>query len=149
VLVLDTHNTTAPVSSESCVVVVSSSEGSLEEFEILIVFLSYISDGNASSSLLVDELTESCLSLNEGEGDTLLSAELRKENHHLKGVNVVSNNDKLSSVGFNEFGNVVKTEFQDNWLRSLVLVALVNLILSFLLKSGLLFFVSFRTVLSK
>lgn len=97
----------------------------------------------------MDELTESCLALDESEGDTLLSAELGQEHHHLEGVNIMSDDDELGLVGFNEFGNVVETEFQNYGLGSLVLISLVDLVFGFLLESDLLFFVGFGTVLSK
>ena len=61
----------------------------------------------------------------------------------------MSDDDELGSVSFDELGNVVETEFQDNRLGALSLITLVNFVLSFLLESSLLFFMSFRTVLSK
>lgn len=77
VLVLDSHNTTTPGSSQLVVLVELSSEVLGKSLEVLVVFLSDFSHGNAGSSLLMDELSESCLSLDEAEGDTLLSAESR------------------------------------------------------------------------
>lgn len=137
-LVLDTHNTTTPVSSESSVVVELSSEGLGKSLKILVVFLLHVGESNAGSGFLVDELADSCLTLYEAEGDTLLSAKLGEEHHHLKGVDIMSDDNEFSSVGFNEFGNVVKSEFQDNRLRSLLLFTLVNLGLSLLLESSFL-----------
>jgi hypothetical protein len=113
VLVLDAHNTTTPSSSQLVVVVELSSEGFGEVFKVLIVFLSDFSESQAGSSLFVDELAESCLSLDEGIGDTLLSAESREENQEFDGFNIVSHNDELGLTFFNELGNVVKTVLND------------------------------------
>ena len=110
VLVLNTHNTTTPVSSEALVLVELSAEVLAQDLEILEVLLADLSESDASGSLLVDELAKTCLALNEGIGDTLLSAESGEEGHHLKGVNVVSNHNELSLALLNEVGNVVKTE---------------------------------------
>jgi len=57
------------------------------------------SDSNASSGLLVDELSESSLVLDEAESDVLLSAELRKPNNGFNRVNIVSDDDE-SSLSF-------------------------------------------------
>lgn len=75
--VLDTHNTTTPGSSELFIFIELRTEVLGEEFEILIVFLLGVSNSNTGSSLLVNELSKSCLSSNEGIRNTLLSAESR------------------------------------------------------------------------
>jgi hypothetical protein len=56
-----------------------SSEVLGEDFQVLVVFLSHVSQGYASGSLRVNELSESCLTLDESEGNTLLSAESWEE----------------------------------------------------------------------
>lgn len=149
VLVLDSHNTSAPVSSESFVVVELSSEVLGEGLEILIVFLSNISNCNAGSGLFVDELTESCLSLNESISDTLLSAESWEESHKFDWVNVVSDDYELCFTFFNESGNVVKTELEYVWLGTLLNITTSLLVFSLLLESGLLVLFSFWLVLCK
>lgn len=136
-LVLDSHNTSAPVSSELFVFVELSSEVLGEGLEILIVFLSDISHSNAGSGLLVDELTESGLTLDESIGDTLLSAESREESHEFNGINVVSDDNELGLALFNESGHVVKTELEHVWLSTLLSITTSLLGFSFLLKSGL------------
>lgn len=140
VLVLNTHNTTTPGSSELFVVVELSLEVLGEEFQILVVFLSNVSQSNASSGLLVNKFTESCLSLNEGEGDTLLSAESWEECHQFNWVNIVSHNNDLGFSFFNKSGNVVKTELKNEWLGGFLGVSTAGFSLSLLLKSSLLFF---------
>lgn len=79
VLVLNTHDTASPGSSEGFVLVELLSEVLGKDFEVLEIFLLHFSEGNACSSLLVDQLSESCLSLDESVGDTLLSAESWEE----------------------------------------------------------------------
>ena len=79
VLVLDAHNTATPVSSEGLVLVELSAEVLGKNFEVLEVLLANFSESDASGGLLVDELAEASLTLNEGEGDSLLSAESREE----------------------------------------------------------------------
>lgn len=148
-LVLNTHNTTAPVSSEGLVLVELSAEVLAQDLEVLEVLLADLSESDASGSLLVDELAETCLALNEGEGDALLSAESGEEGHDLKGVNVVSNHNELSLAFFNEVGNVVKTELEDNGLGGLLGFTTVLLGLSLTLESDLLLLVGFRLVFSE
>ena len=137
-LILDTHNTTTPVSSEGLVLVELSTEVLGKNFEVLEVFLADFSESDAGSGLLVDELAEASLTLNEGEGDSLLSAESREESEELKGVNVVSNNNELSLTLFNEFSNVVETELDNNWLGGFLGISTTLLGLSLTLKSDLL-----------
>jgi hypothetical protein len=60
----------------------------------------------------------------------------------------MSNGDHLGLATFNELGNVVETKFDDNGPGAgAVLGLLVNLGVSVLLKSLLLFFSSFGSVL--
>lgn len=141
VLVLDAHNTATPVSSEGLVLVELSAEVLGKNFEVLEVLLADVSESDASGGLLVDELAEACLALDEGEGDSLLSAESGEESHELKGVNVVSNNNELGLALLNELGNVVETELDNNWLGSLLGVSATLLGLSLSLESDLLLLV--------
>lgn len=138
VLVLDAHNTATPVSSEGLVLVELSAEVLGENFEVLEVLLAHLCECDAGGGLLVDELAETCLALNEGEGDALLSAESREEGEEFNGVNVVSNNNELSLTLFNEFSYVVQTELDNNWLSGLLGLSTTLLGLSLTLKSNLL-----------
>jgi len=122
VLVLDTHDTTTPGSSESVVVVELALELGGEVLKVGEVFTADLGEGNAGSGLLVDELTEGSLTTDEGEGNTLLSAESREEDHQLDGVDVVSNDNQLSLLLFNEGGHVVETELEMNGLLSLLVL---------------------------
>ena len=119
VLVLDTHDTTAPDSAELFVVIVLRFECLGETIEISQVFFADIGDGDAGGSLQVAKLTEVGFSADEAEGDTLLSAESRKEDDHLDWVDVMGDNDEFGLVLFDEGGYVVKTKLEMVWLGGL------------------------------
>merc|ERR1712070_957821 len=87
--VLDTHNTTSPGSTHLLVIVELELELSGELLEVNHVFLVDAGEGNAGSSLLVDESTKGSLSSDEAVGDILLSAESREEAHDFNGINVM------------------------------------------------------------
>ncbi len=149
VLVLDAHNTATPVSSEGLVLIELSAEVLGKNFEVLEVLLADISESDASGGLLVDELAEACLTLDEGEGDSLLSAESGEESEELKGINVVSNNNELGLALLNELGNMVETELDNNWLGSLLGLSATLLGLSLSLESDLLLLVRLGLVFSE
>ncbi len=148
-LVLDTHETTTPVSSEGLVLIELGAEVLGEELKVLVVFLADFGDGNTGSGGLVDEFAEACLTLDESVGDTLLSAESRKEDEELEGVNIVSHDDELGLALLNQLGNVVKTELEDNWLSGLLGISTTLLGLSLGLESGLLLLVGLGLVFSE
>jgi len=118
VLILNSHNTTTPGSSEGDVVVEASGEGALEVGEVSKVFLSDIGEGDAGSGLGVAELSESCFTSDEAEWDVVLSAESWQENHDLEWVNIVSHDDELGFAFLDESGDVVETVFKVEWLWS-------------------------------
>jgi hypothetical protein len=148
VLVLDSHDTTTPGSPLSLVVVVLGSEVLGEHLEVGVVLLLDLGEGHAGGGLGVDELSESCLSLDEAVWDSLLSAESRQVAHDLEGVGVVSNSHELGLAVLTELGHVVEAELKDDGLGAgAVLGGLVNLSVSVFLKSFLLFFSSLGGVL--
>lgn len=149
VLVLDTHNTAAPVSSEVLVIVELSAEVLGKEFKILVVFLADFGECDTSSCLVVDELSKAGLTLDEGIGNTLLSAECWQEDHKLEWINVVGNNDELGLTVLNELGNVVETELEYNWLGGLLGITTLELGLSLSLESGLLFLLCLWLIFSE
>jgi len=116
VLILDSHNTTTPGSSQGNVLIVLSKEVLGEIFEISEIFLSDISDGNASSGFSVSKLSESCFSFNETEWNIMLSAESWQEYHHLKWVDVMGDNNKFCFIFLNKGGNVIEAELKVDWL---------------------------------
>jgi len=119
VLILDTHDTTTPDSAELLVIVVLRFECLGETIEISQVFLADIGNCNAGGGLQVAKLSEVSFSADEAEGDTLLSAESRKEDYHLDWVDVMGDNDEFGLVLFDEGGNVVKAELEMVWLGGL------------------------------
>jgi len=149
VLVLDTHDTTTPVSSEGLVIVELRAEVLGEKLKILVVFLTDFSKSDAGGSLLVDELAEACFSLDESIGNTLLAAESGQEDEELNRINIMSHDNKLSFAWFNELGYVVETELEDDWLRSLLSISTTFLGFSFSLESSSLLLVRLRLVFSE
>lgn len=106
-----------------------------------------ISDGNNGGSLLVDKSTETGLTLDNGVRNTDLSAESRDEDDKLKGVNVISNQNKLGLLVLNEGNNVLKTVLDSvGLLRNLLLLLALGNSSSLLLESGLLLSTSLGAV---
>lgn len=83
------------------VVVELGSEVVSEELEVVVVFLSDIGDGEASSVLEADNSAQGSLALNDAEWSVGSSAELRKPADQLNWVAVGSNDDKLGNSVFN------------------------------------------------
>ena len=135
VLVLDTHNTTTPGSSDADVLDVSLGEGSAELLNLDEILRVDLGEGNAGSCLKVNKLSEGSLATDEAEWDALLSAESWKVNHELEWVDIVGNHDKLGLLFFNEGGDVVETELKKLWLGTEVSVLVGLELLSSLLKS--------------
>lgn len=82
----------------------------LKQTTILYLFLN-TSEGNTSSSVLVNKLSESCLVLDEAEGNILLSAELWEPDNSFDGINVMGNHNQFSLLFFDESGDIVKSKF--------------------------------------
>ena len=141
-LVLDTHDTTTPLSGQVGVVIELSLEHGGHLFEVNNILAADISDSDAGGGLEVAELSKVGLSTDEAEGDTLLAAESGKMDDKLDGVDVVGNDDKLGLVLLDERGNVVQTELKVDRLGSLVLTT----VLSFFLQAFLLVLSGFGAV---
>ena len=97
-LVLDTHDTTAPLSGQVGVIVELGLEECAELLEINKVFASHFSQSEASGRLEVDKLAKVGLATDEAEGDTLFAAESGQVNDHLDRVDVVSDHNHLCLV---------------------------------------------------
>ena len=149
VLVLDTHDTTTPLSGKVGVIVELGLELSLELLEVDLVLTAHLGEGNASSGLHVAELAEVGLSADEAEGDTLLSAESGKVNNHLDGVDIVGNHNHLGLVLLDESGNVVETELKKDGLLTLVSSSTAGTSLSKSLKTLNLLLLAFWGVLGE
>jgi len=145
VLVLDTHDTTTPLSGKVGVVVELGLELLAELLEINVVLAADFGESNAGSGLKVDELTEVGLSADEAEGDTLLSAKSGQVNNDLNRVDVVGDDNHLGLVLFNKSGHVVETKLEVHGLVGLLLLTGFGLSL----KSKRLLLVGLRSVLGK
>jgi len=149
VLVLDTHDTTTPLSGKVGVIVELGLEHALELLEIDLVLTADLGEGDASGGLHVAELAEVGLAADEAEGNTLLTAESGKVDNHLDGVNVVGNNDHLGLVLLDEGGHVVETELKKDGLLTLVATSTAGTSLSESLKTLNLLLLAFGRVLSE
>ena len=125
-LVLDTHDTTTPLSSEFFVVVILFSENFAKIFEILHVFLVNFSNSEASSGLHVNEFAEVGLATDEAVGYLLLAAKGWQVDDSLNWVYIMGHDDQLGFALLNKGGHVVKTEFEVKGFVSLLLVFLLS-----------------------
>lgn len=150
VLVLDTHDTTTPVSGQFSVVVKLSLEKGAELLEIDEVFTADLGESDASGCLKVDKFAKVGLATDEAEGDTLLAAESGQVNNELDGIDVVGDNDHLGLVLLDQRGDVVEAELKVHGLLGLLGGALVgSLTLSLGLESVGLLLVGLGGVLSE
>jgi len=116
--VLDTHNTTSPGSAHLLILVELEVELSGELLEVDEVLSVDTAEGDTGGGLLVDESTEGSLSTDEAVSDGLLSAEGGEEAHDLDGIDIVGNDNELGGTVFNELGNVVESELEEDGLSS-------------------------------
>jgi hypothetical protein len=137
VLVLDTHDTTTPVTAELFVVVELLSEVDGKLLEVLEVLLVDFGQSNAGSVLHVAELTEVGLSADEAVRNVLSAAKSGQVDHNLNGVNVVSDHNELGGTLFDEGGDVVKTELDVDGLGSLAGTTSLSSLLEAVLLLGL------------
>ena len=144
-LVLDTHDTTTPVTTLLLVVVELFAEGDRELLKVLEVLLVNLGKGNAGSGLHVAELAKVGFSTDKAVWNILSTAKGRQVNDSLDGVNVVSDNNQLGNTLFDKGGDVVETELDVDWLGSLASAVL----LSGSLKSKLLLLTGFGHVLGQ
>ena len=102
-------------SSELLVIVKVSSEGSGQVVKFGFVFLSDISQGNASSVLLVNQFSQIGSSSNETVWDVHLSAKSGEPDDELNWIDVAGNDNQLGFSLLYEFSDVVQTEFEVEW----------------------------------
>jgi len=149
VLVLDAHDSAAPVSSEGLVLVELRAEVLGQELEVLVVLLADLRECDAGGDLGVDELAEACLALDEGVGDALLSAERGQEDEELNGVDVVGHDHELGLALLNQLGHVVQAELEQHGLRGLLGIGATGLGLGLGLEAGLLLLLGLGLVLGQ
>jgi len=129
VLGLDTDLTTTPFSSEVDVVVVLRTEGLAQVLEVAIVLFTDFSKGDASGGLLTDQLAQSCLALDNAEGNFLLSAEGWEPHNEFDWVDVVGDSNKLGFLVFDQVGDVVQAVLEGGNLSALLLFLAGSLVL--------------------
>ena len=83
--------------------------GADESGEFSLVFALHILESENSGGLLVDDRTETSLTLYDDVGHTHLTAESGKEDNEFDGVNIMGNDDERGLLGLNEGNGVVKT----------------------------------------
>ena len=115
-LVLDTHNTTSPGSSDVDILNVVLGEDVAELLNLDHVLSIHFGEGNTSGILEVDKLAKSSLSADEAEWSSLASAKSWKVDHKLNWVNVMSNHNKLCLSFFDKSGDMVETKLKVLWL---------------------------------
>jgi len=140
--VLDTHDTTTPFLAEALVVVELVLELLGHGVKVSVVLLADISNSNACGSLQMAKFPEIAFSTDEAEWNSLLSAESGEEDDHLDWVNVVSDDDKLGFVLFDEGCHVVEAELEVDWFGGLA----VAIVLGFFLQTLLFIFSVFGAV---
>ena len=114
-LTLVTESESSEFSSHFNVVVERFSESGGEVANFSFVFLSDIGQGNAGGVLLVNQLSEFGSSSNETVGNVHSSAEGWHPEDELNRIDIGSNCDKFGLFVFDEFGDMVDSEFQDVW----------------------------------
>jgi hypothetical protein len=136
-LVLDSHDWGAFLSSQSTVLVVSSVEEGSEVLQVIEIFLSNIGQSEASGVLLVDKVAKSRLTFHKAEWNIHFSAQSWQEDHQFDWDDIMSNDNELGLLVLYQGGNVIETKFDNERLVTFVLLFLflVSLVLGFLLES--------------
>jgi hypothetical protein len=107
-LSLEAHGASAPL-LEYFGVVVELSAGSISEpLKGVAIFRVYTGEGNNGSVLLVNKGTNTALALDNDVGYIHALAESGKESNKLDGVNIVSDDDKLGLLLFDEVSHVLE-----------------------------------------
>ncbi|KAH3670509.1 hypothetical protein OGAPHI_001024 [Ogataea philodendri] len=122
---LGSHDTSTPVSS---LVLVFLGEVSVDGGDKLgqssLVLWSDVDQSSNSTGLLVDQGSESSLTLDNGVWNTHLSAQSWEENNKLDWVNIVSDQNQLGLLVLDQRDNVVQSVFDNKWLGRDVLLLL-------------------------
>jgi hypothetical protein len=105
-------------------VVVVGLDGRDNGSELRLVSILDVSEGNSGSSLLVDESTETSLTLNNAVRDIHLAAESGQVEDKFDRVNIIGNDDELSLLGLDQSNNVVQTVLDNNGLLGFNLLTL-------------------------
>lgn len=90
--------------------------GADEVGKFALVLALHFLEGNDGSSLLVYNGTEASFALDNDIGDAHLTAQSRQENDQLDGVDVVSDDDEGSLLGFDEGDDMIQAIFSEQRL---------------------------------
>jgi hypothetical protein len=122
--------------------------GADESSELALILAPDILEGNDSSSLLVDDSTETGLALDNHIGYAHLATESGEEDNKLNGVNIMSNHHKRGLLCLNEGNCVVQAILGKEWLLRVLGLSLLVLSsgLSDSIKASLLLLLSLRAV---
>src|ERR1700710_2333382 len=99
-------------------------DGRNQASQLRLVSILDLSEGYSSSSLLVDKSTKSGLALDNAVGDIHLAAKSRQVKNKFNGINVVSDDNELSLLGFDQGNNVVQAILDNDGLLGLDLLSL-------------------------
>jgi len=143
------HNTTTPLSACGFVLLCVTLAYCLQKFAHFgLVSIFDLSQGKDSSSLLVDDSSETGLALDDSVWHTHLAAESGEEDDKLDRVDIVGNEDEAGLLVLNETDDVVETVLDNVWLLTSILLLLAISDGSGLLSETLLLVVGgLRTVL--
>jgi len=111
-LSLQSHDSASPLARELRVLVELLQAQFLEDLELRLVFLVDSSEGNNSSSLLVNKSSKTSLILDDEERDLHLSAEGRKPKDKLDGVHITCDENQGGLLLLNEGGDVLQSELE-------------------------------------
>jgi len=99
-----------------------------EGSEVALVLRANLLESDDSSSLLVNDSTETSLALHNNVGHSHLAAERREVDNELDGVNIVRNDDEGSLLRLDEGNNVVQAVLDEQGLLGVLdLLALSSL----------------------
>ena len=145
---LGAHDTTTPVTTGFFPLVSEVGlDGRDNGGQFSLIGIRDFGQGNGSSGLLVDKSTETSLTLDDTVRDTHLTAESRKPENQFNGVNIISNDNQLSLLVFNQGSDVVDTVLDNERLVSLGDFLLFSLGSSNSTKTFALFLLAFGSVL--
>lgn len=118
---LEAHDTTTPSGADLLGLVGEVGFDSRDKrSKFNLVFGLDVSENESSSSLLVDDCSESGLTLDDAVGDSHLAAEGWEPQNQFNRVNIIGNDDKLGLLGFNQGSDVVDSKLDKNGLLSLI-----------------------------
>jgi len=109
---LQSHDSSTPLAHQLGVLVELLQSQFLEDLELGNILLVHSGEGNDSRCLLVDKGSKTCLILYNEERDLHLTAEGRKPEDELDGVDITGDEDEGCLLLLNEGGYVLQSELE-------------------------------------